>query len=447
MNLPWPRTLFARLMLIWLGGMAVVLAVSAALLVSERDRYARNVLFEGVAREIVAMVDVLDQLPASERAGWIDAMGRRRLRLMLAEPPPDARRMDERLPLAESLRQALPEHGVILLTRPRGDDGRPHHMDAFASLRLSDGTPLTVRLPPPLFGGRPPAPPPGSLLAALLALIVGVALLSWFAVRIATRPITRLASAADALGQDPNRAPIDTRGPIEVARAAQAFNRMQERLLQHVGERTRILAAISHDLQTPITRLRLRAELVADEALRARIQADLDAMQALAREGLDYARSLDGGAERQAIDVDALLGALAEDATDMGWEVSVAGRVGMPCPGHPTGLRRALWNLIENGVKFGARVEVSASATAEGCIIRVRDHGPGLPAEELAKVFEPFYRTESSRNRDTGGTGLGLAIARNLLRAQGGDVHLANHAGGGLEAVVTLAAAPHGRPA
>ena len=441
MNLPWPRTLFARLMLIWLGGMAVVLAVSAALLVSERDRYARNVLFEGVAREIVAMVDVLDQLPPNQRGDWIEALGRRRLRLMLGEAPADSRRLDDRLPLAESLRQALPERGVTLLARPRGKDARGHHVDTFASLRLSDGTPLTVRLPPPL-GGRPPAPPPGSLLAALLALIVGVALLSWFAVRIATRPITRLASAADALGQDPNRAPMDTRGPIEVARAAQAFNRMQERLLQHVGERTRILAAISHDLQTPITRLRLRAEMVDDEALRARIQADLDAMQALAREGLDYARSLDGGVERQAIDVDALLAALAEDAQDMGWDVAVAGRVGVPCPGHPTGLRRALWNLIENGVKFGTRVDVSASVSAEGCIIRVRDHGPGLPAEELEKVFEPFYRTEASRSRDTGGTGLGLAIARNLLRAQGGDVQLENHASGGLEAVVTLAATP-----
>lgn len=442
MRLPWPRTLFARLMLIWLGGMILVLTVSGAVLLSERDRYARNVLFEGLTRELVAIVDVLDGLPPSQRASWIDTLGRRRLRLALAEAPPEATPLPGTPPLLDALRRALPDHAVTLHTRPRTSGQHPHHVDTLAQLRLGDGSPLTVRLPGPLLGGRPPGPPPGSLVTALIALLLGMTLLTWLAVRVATRPLSRLAAAADALGDDPTAAPLALDGPSEVARAAQAFNHMQQRILQHVEERTRILAAISHDLQTPITRLRLRAEMVEDETLRGRIQADLDAMQALAREGLEYARSLDTSAERQAIDLNALLGALAEDACDMGWTVQVSGQAARPCPAYPTGLRRALWNLIENGVKFGGRVEISLADGARGPEIRIRDHGPGLPDAELEQVFEPFYRTEASRNRDTGGTGLGLAIARNLLRAQGGDVRLVNHPEAGLEAVVSLAARP-----
>lgn len=278
----------------------------------------------------------------------------------------------------------------------------------------------------------------GRLLAALAALVAGVGLLTWVAVRIATRPLSRMAEAARALGEDPGRAPMDVRGPTEVAQAAAAFNQMQQRIAEHVTERTRILAAISHDLQTPITRLRLRAELVDDEALRARIQSDLDAMQGLVKEGLAYARSLDERSPSQAIELGPLLQALAQDAHDMGWTVRVAEDAQGRVIGRPSALRRALWNLIENGVKFGGEVDIDLTATADGFELRIRDHGPGLAEDELEKVFEPFYRTESSRNRETGGTGLGLAITRNLLRSQSGEVSLRNHPEGGLEAAVSL---------
>ena len=316
------------------------------------------------------------------------------------------------------------------------------HPIIIAVVHLADGTPLQVRLP-----GIPPGPhlrnpEPARLFAALAALIGGVGLLTWFAVRLATRPLSRMAEAARALGEDPERAPMDTRGPTEVSQAAQAFNQMQQRIREHVSERTRILAAISHDLQTPITRLRLRAELLDDEPLRTRVQADLDSMQALIKEGLVYARSLDDATPAQAIDVDSLLEALREDALDMGWKVSLSGGVGARVHARLTAVRRALWNLIENGAKFGGAVEIQVSSTPQMIEIRIRDHGPGLPESELEKVFEPFYRLETSRNRDTGGTGLGLAIARNLLRRQQGQVHLHNHPAGGLEAVVVLPRKP-----
>jgi signal transduction histidine kinase len=439
MKVPYPRSLFARLMLIWLIGITLVLAVSFALFVGERDRVGRSALFEGIAQEIAATAEVLDRLSPAERARWIDELGRRRLRMSLRPLPDHARPLPTSHPLLPALRAAMPERAVALHQHQRGDGPGPHGGVLLVSITLADGSPLHVRLPgippAPTF----PAPPPGRLLAALLALVGGVTLLTWLAVRIATRPLSRMAQAARRLGEAPEHAPpLATTGPAEVADAAAAFNQMQARVRDHVADRTRILAAISHDLQTPITRLRLRAELLDDDALRARFQSDLDAMQALVREGLDYARSMDASTPTQPVDVNGLLAALQADAADMGWQVTLHGHASAPCPARPGALRRALWNLIENGVKFGERVEIELAEGPASLTLSVRDHGPGLPAAELERVFEPFYRTESSRNRETGGTGLGLAIARNLLQVQGGSLRLNNHPDGGLQAVVTL---------
>jgi protein-histidine pros-kinase len=161
-------------------------------------------------------------------------------------------------------------------------------------------------------------------------------------------------------------------------------------------------------------------------------------MQVLVKEGLAYARSLDDAAPAQAIDLDRLLEALRDDAEDMGWQVSLNGHAGAPLHAQPGAVRRALWNLIENGVKFGNAVAITVTPESDAFEICIRDHGPGLPEDELEKVFEPFYRVETSRNRETGGTGLGLAITRNLLRRQRGEVSLQNHPDGGLLATVRL---------
>ena len=439
MKLPWLHSLFARLMLILIVGIMIVLAVSVTLFVGERERLGRAALFESVAQEIATKVEVLDRLSTAEREQWIDQLGRRRLRLALRQPSEPLRPLPDGHPLPAALRAAMPERTSAAYAHER--PGMKHAI-IIAVVHLADGTPLQVRLPGVPLGPHLRSPEPGRLFAALAALIGGVGLLTWFAVRLATRPLSRMAEAARALGEDPERAPMDTRGPTEVSQAAQAFNQMQQRIREHVSERTRILAAISHDLQTPITRLRLRAELLDDEPLRTRVQADLDSMQALIKEGLVYARSLDDATPAQAIDVDSLLEALREDALDMGWKISLSGSVGVPVLARPTAVRRALWNLIENGAKFGGAVEIQVSSTPQMIEIRIRDHGPGLPESELEKVFEPFYRLETSRNRNTGGTGLGLAIARNLLRRQQGQVHLHNHPAGGLEAVVVLPRKP-----
>ena len=434
----WPRTLFARLMLIWLIGIFLVLSISVVIFVNERDR----VLSQGFAREIAANADIIDNLSLPERRRAFDEQGRGRrglLRLGLSLPE-HARPVADDHPMLPILREAMPERQPALYTYGREEERSPSGFTPLiVSVKLADGSMLTARLRGQYRAPAHTMSSHASMMAgALLALVIGVVLLTWISVRIAIRPLSNLSAAARALGEDPERPPLNPVGPTEVIQATEAFNQMQRRISAHMHERTRILAAISHDLQTPITRLRLRAEMIDDETMQSRIQSDLDAMQSLIREGLDYARSMEVSAPAQAIDLNGLLAALCGDATDMGWAVSVTGQANTPFTGHPVALRRALWNLIENGVKFGKSVDISLSETPETFRILIRDHGTGLPVEEIERVFEPFYRTESSRNRETGGTGLGLAIARNLLHVQRGSVCLDNHPEGGLLATVTL---------
>jgi protein-histidine pros-kinase len=440
----WPRSLFSRLMLTWLIGIFLVLGISTALFISERER----VWSEGFAREIASNADILDNLSPNERRRMLEEErgGARRggLRLGLALPE-NARPLPDDHPLMPTLREAMPERQPALYTYRRGEGQQlPELQLLLVSVNLADGSILTVRpraqfrMPSRSPTLSHPYSRPSIMTSALIALVIGVGFLTWICVRIATRPLSNLSAAARALGEDPERPPLKLAGSTEVIQATEAFNQMQQRITAHMRERTRILAAISHDLQTPITRLRLRIEMIDDETLRTRIQSDLDDMQSLIREGLDYARSMEVKAPAQPIDMNGLLAALCADATDMGWAVSVTGQARQPFPGHPVALRRALWNLIENGVKFGQSVDISLSETTDAVHILIRDHGSGLPAEEMERVFEPFYRTESSRNRETGGTGLGLAIARNLLRVQNGDISLDNHPEGGLRATVVL---------
>jgi protein-histidine pros-kinase len=437
----WPQRLFSRLMLIWLFGIFLVLLVSITIFVTEQERIGSDALFEGIAQEIASNADILDFLAPEERRRSLAQHNRMRLRLSLRALPDDIQPLPGDHPLLLALRKAMPErHPALYANRRESDHRHPEYVPLIVSVTLADGAILTARLP-----GRSPQPFPrhvlqASMLSALLALVAGVGVLTWVCVRIAIRPLSRLAAAAHALGENPERAPLELAGPTEVIQAMEAFNQMQRHISAHMRERTHILAAISHDLQTPITRLRLRVEMCDDENLKARIQADLDAMQNLIREGLDYARSMEANAPAQPIDLNGLLAALCSDASDMGWTVNVSGQATAPFMGQPLALRRALWNLIENGVKFGDVVDIEIAETPQACRIIIRDHGPGLAVEERERVFEPFYRTEASRNRETGGTGLGLAITRNLLHVQRGHVTLDNHPAGGLVATVILPA-------
>lgn len=303
-------------------------------------------------------------------------------------------------------------------------------------LTLSDGTPLRLAIQYPAVA-RSGATAFDPWFMSLLGL--AIALLAYVVARIASAPLQRLASAAVELGHDLQRDPLPLAGPLEVRRAAEAFNAMQQRLQRHLGERTQMLAAITHDLQTPVTRLRLRLENVEDDTLRERLIGDLAAMQALIREGLELARSAESAEPRVALDLDSLLQSVVEDAADAGNDALFEQGCGTVLMLRPLAMHRLFSNLVDNAIKYGHSVRVSATARQDGVEVRVRDSGAGLVADELEAVFTPFFRLETSRSRETGGAGLGLTIARALAEKDGATLELRNHPDGGLEAVVAWA--------
>jgi signal transduction histidine kinase len=302
-------------------------------------------------------------------------------------------------------------------------------------LTLEDGSAILLTIPmPPM---REPAYTPPTPLA-LLVFALCIALLAWLVARIATRPLRQLADAADKLDIARAGEPLPEQGSSEVRAATRAFNRMQKRIYEDVRERTGMLAAIAHDLQTPLTRLRLRLEKLPDETLRDKLVGDMQAMQQMLQEGLELARSMDNGEPAQLLDLDSLLDSLCSDAVEAGQQVEYIEHAPVQLQAHPLALRRALSNLLDNAVKYGQRAEVSLKRDGRQCRITIRDHGPGIHAELLETVFTPFYRIEHSRSRETGGTGLGLSIARNIVLRHNGELTLSNHPAGGLQAEIVL---------
>jgi len=269
--------------------------------------------------------------------------------------------------------------------------------------------------------------------------VVAVALI---AVRLVTRPIKDLADAAEAFGRDLDAPPLAEQGPAETRRAAEAFNGMQQRLRRLIAERSRALAAVSHDLRTPLTRMRLRAELVDDEALRAQINADIDDMQAMVESTLAYLRGLQENEPAQTIDIDALLQSIVADQQALGRPVELQSTSADPFVGRLTALKRAITNLIDNAVKYGHEAKVIVESDSKTLRIVIEDHGPGIPEHDLERVLEPYVRLETSRSRETGGVGLGLAVARDAALLHAGQLRLENLDGMGLRATLIL---PHDR--
>ncbi len=301
-------------------------------------------------------------------------------------------------------------------------------------LAMSDGQVLKLSVLPP----RSPPPTGHNEYTVFVPFLICIAVLAYLVTRMAVRPLKQLAQAAKDLGNDINKPPLELAGAAEIRQASAAFNAMQARIRQYIAQRTEMLAAITHDLQTPLTRLRLRLEKVDDADLQQKLIGDLSAMQQMIREGLDLARSMDRSGTMQKLDLDSLLDSVCADAVDAGQEVELKGQSGMALLGRPLDVQRCLVNLIDNAVKYGQKATVTVERLAGAARVRIRDEGPGIPQDQLARVFEPFYRLESSRSRSSGGTGLGLTIARNIAEQHGATLSLANGDGGGLEAVLTL---------
>lgn len=276
------------------------------------------------------------------------------------------------------------------------------------------------------------------LLPKLILMLTIVVALLLIAVRWVTRPMKTMAQAVLTLGQDLNRTPIPESGPEEIRTTARALNVMQLRIQEHVRDRAAMLAALSHDLKTFITRLRLRSELLPASRHRNRLIADIGEMTAMVDSTLEYLQGIGPERGRAQFDAKALAESVRIDAEDMGWPVAVSGTTSQPFFGNAQDLRRCLMNLVDNAVKYGGRATIQLEDATDELTIRVRDPGPGIPPSEHERVFEPFYRSGCAEVRDQGGTGLGLSIARTIARAHGGDVVLQNDTPLGFCATIRL---------
>jgi signal transduction histidine kinase len=276
------------------------------------------------------------------------------------------------------------------------------------------------------------------LIVALALSLVVVAVLSLLAVRYITAPLRGLARAATQFGIGVDAAALPVRGSREIRGTIAAFNEMRERIKRFLEDRMQMMAAISHDLRTPITRMRLRAEFVEDEEQQRKMLADLDEMEAMISAVLAFARAEIVVETRRPLDLAALLHEIAEETRLHGHRIDIAEGGPVPFVGRPSALRRCFVNLVANAVKYGGGARVALLHDEDEIRVSIEDDGPGIPESERERVFRPFYRIETSRSRDTGGTGLGLTVARTVVRAHGGDVILENRAEGGLSVSVVL---------
>ncbi|KAB0491217.1 ATP-binding protein [Pseudomonas vancouverensis] len=431
-TLRWPRTLASRLSLIFLIGLILAQALSFGAQYYERYETSKNTMLGNLETDVSTSIAILDRLPAEERASWLQQLERHNYSYLLNEGSPGTP-MDTSLPNAPiaiaSIKDAIGHDYPMTFTDIPGPN---KHFQVH--LKLADGSPLTIDVRPSMVPLSPWLP---IVLLGQLGLMIAC---TWLAVRIAIRPLTRLSEAVDNLDPNAHPVPLDEKGPTEVAHAAKAFNSMQARIAAYLKERMQLLAAISHDLQTPITRMKLRAEFMDDSSEKDKLWNDLGEMEHLVREGVAYARSVHGSTEEsRRTDLDSFLDSLVFDYQDMGKDVQLIGKSAAVIDTRPHALRRVLVNLTDNALKFAGAAELWVETRVDGSLsITVMDRGPGIADDLLKQVMEPFYRVENSRNRSTGGTGLGLAIAQQLAVALGGALTLSNREGGGLCAELRL---------
>ncbi len=455
-----PDTVIGRTAAILVLALVVSLAASLNIFIAQRSQTLLTLGVRDAAERVAAIARLIEEAPAATRPTLVHRLDTPGFRVGWGNVPLVA--VGDRAGLgAEMARRLRADFGWTLvrvaanLPPPPGRRMPGPHLVFRAgagtnglgpalriSVRLNDGTWLNVfaplHRPGTLWRWRFVAP-----LILSLAMVMAAALL---AARHVARPFGLFAAAAERLGVDVAAPALSETGPREVRRAAHAFNVMQERIHRLVRDRTQMLAAISHDLRTPITRLKLRVEFVEEEAERERMLADLDEMERMIAATLAFARDDAAHEERRPTDIAALLQGLIDDLAATGAEAAYDGPDSLVAPARPMALKRAMVNLLDNGVKYGCRVRVAlreiGDDRGQGEVeIVIEDDGPGIPETERERVFSPFVRLEGSRSRDTGGTGLGLSIARAAIRAHGGDIALAEGAKGGLRVTVTLPSA------
>ncbi len=468
-----PKSLFGQTLLILLVGLVVSHLIGAWIYAGAREQAVRAIGGFAAAQRVANLSRLVEEAPADWHPRIVQALSDPTFRVSLAPQPPAQLPADAEgaaKVIEDYVLQQLPDQAdrevraaVFEPTGPPGGapsgppfDRRPTfgpmggmggmmhdnmmgpNFGAWRSLqvavKLRDGQWLSfaTRLPQ----GAPSVSWQFIISMALMGVIV-LAVSVW-AVRRVTAPLGLLSAAADRLGRDVAADPLVEVGTIEMQSAARAFNRMQERLRRLIESRTQMLAALSHDLRTPLTLLRLRTEEVADAGERDKMLATIGEMNEMIGTTLAFARDEVRAEPRRRVDVAALVGSVVADMADAGLPVAIEPAPPLILDCQPGALKRAITNLLDNAVKYGKCARVATATTAKTVEIMIDDDGPGIPDEELPRVLQPFYRVEDSRSRDTGGAGLGLAIAQSVVQAHGGELTLANRLGGGLRACIKL---------
>ncbi|MFD0892200.1 HAMP domain-containing protein [Luteolibacter ambystomatis] len=462
----WMRSLTGQLIALMLFTLLLSQVVFYFINNDERDRSMRNVRqeeFIARAMAVARLIGTTDPIQHGEVIGaantpvvrywlsgkepgdpmeWQQAARKRVLRALptiheitayddQTEYPPNPRLSESDVPLQPGPRWTLVT---------RGTGGQAAHL---LDLEAWNGFGLASEAKPGLWLNAVYAKAEPTTLSRRYYVMLGVAALvlsgiAILAARRVGRPLRHLTVAAERLGRGEEIVPVPEAGADDIRHTAEAFNRMQSRLRRFVEDRTRMIAAISHDLRTPITSLRLRAEFIADPETREPMIATLDEMQAMTEAALAFSKGESITEPARSIDLAALLESLCDDLTAIGLDVSFEDGERIPWRCRPDALRRALRNVIENAVRYGERARVKLERAPGVLHILVDDDGPGMPEADFEKVFAPFVRLESSRNRDTGGVGLGLAIARSIVRSHGGDITLANREDVGLRVTIVL---------
>jgi signal transduction histidine kinase len=462
----WPRTLGGQLILVMLLAVAVSQIVTLVIYRFERAKAVRGVIGEECVGRAVSAFRLAEGIPPARREETLSAVETPLTRLWISDGEMASREWQDEArrhllkptsaigrhsstaslfthdPMlsrkTDSTWQQLPAGSWLLQQPIRVLDLAPWNGFGF-SMKLDGNAWLNMVYAKPAVLMQTRLTPGYYTALAITVLIFGFCAL--FVARRISRPLRHLAKSAENLGRGQQLEILPEEGPDDIKSTVAAFNRMQVRLRRFVEDRTRLLAAIGHDLRTPITSLRLRTEFITDPEMREKFNATLDEMQSMAEAALSFAQSESLAEATRVVELNALLESICDDLVELDWKVEFQSNGRLPYPCRPAALRRAIRNVIENAVRYGDRARVALHPSHEGVEILIEDDGPGIAEADREKVFEPFVRLESSRNRDTGGVGLGLAIARSIVRNHGGEITL-SQASAGLRVHIHLPEAP-----
>jgi signal transduction histidine kinase len=455
-----PKSLFGQTLLVLLAGLIISHAFGSWIYTADREQAVRAVGGFAAAQRIANLTRLVQEAPNEWRERIVATLSDQTFRVSLSTEPPSIKPANDDAPVAQAIRDFLVEQlsgrqPRVSASLPDGPWFRGWHpmmgrgpmMHGFGAFGMFGGfRDLQVAVPLPdgqwlFFATALPGSGPSFshqfLLSMGIMAIIILAVSVWV-VRRVTAPLASLSAAAERLGTDLNAPPMVETGTIEMRQASRAFNTMQARLRSLIENRTRMLAAISHDLRTPLTLLRLRAETIDNATEREKMLATIAEMDAMVTTTVAFARDEATAEIRRPTDLAALVQSIVDDMGDTGLPARMEPAEPVVHNCRPAALKRAIRNLIDNAVKYGKKADVAVKTTAKSIEITIEDEGPGIPEQELSRVFEPFYRVEESRSPETGGVGLGLAIALSIVQAHGGELTLRNRPTVGLRAVVML---------